>query len=84
MTAQEFPALIDMPFVQSMDSLDVAALVSLYALSQEHGKGYLDQVTSHWWLADGITDEKKTNVVAVLQRVIPASGVFSVFCWTRH
>ncbi len=76
-TAQEFPALIDMPFVQSMDSLDVAALVSLYALSQEHGKGYLDQVTSHWWLADGITDEK-TNVVAVLQRVIPRPEFFRV------
>ena len=76
-TAQEFPALIDMPFVQSVDSLDVAALVSLYALSQEHGKGYLDQVTSHWWLADGITDEK-TNVIAVLQRVIPRPEFFRV------
>ena len=75
--ALEFPPILQMPFVQSMDSLDVAALVSLYALSQEHGLNYLQQVMSHWWLADGITDDQ-TNVVAVLERVIPRPELFRV------
>ena len=75
--AQEFPAILDMPFVRSMDSLDVVALISLYALSQEHGLNYLQQVMSHPSLAGGITDEW-TSVVAALERVIPRPELFDV------
>ena len=53
------PTVLGMPFLQSRDSLDVAALLALEALP----RSYLDQVLSHSSLSGGITDDW-TNIVA--------------------
>ncbi len=60
-----------MPFMEEIDSLDVAALESLRQLVWvwEADRGYLQQVLSQPSLRNGITDEQ-TNVVAVLAMVV--------------
>ncbi len=57
-TAPEIPMLLEMPFLQEWDSLDLATLQTLSALPQN----YLEQIVSHPLLIGGITDEW-TNVV---------------------
>ena len=62
---------LDMPFMEEVDGLDVAALESLQRLVWvwEADKGYLQEVLSQQSLRNGITDDQ-TNVVAVLDRVV--------------
>ena len=73
----EYPSIIGMPFLESWDTLDVVALRGLLSLFYEQDKSHLQQVLSHPTLAGGITDEK-TNVVAILGRVVPRAGVFDL------
>ena len=59
--------IVSMPFLESVDNIDVAALRSLHTLlgKGSGSRGYLQKVFSHTTLVDGITDEE-TIVVAVL------------------
>ena len=56
--------ILDMPFLQEITSLDVAALSSLQAVMISSAEGVLQQVLSHPELRDGIADEW-TSLVAV-------------------
>ena len=57
------PSVVGMPFLQSWDTLDLAVLQALAALSRPEAKAYLEQVLSHLSLSGGITDDW-TNIVA--------------------
>ncbi len=63
--------IVDMPFLETTDGLDLMALESLRLLiwTWEWDRGYLQQVLSHPSLQNGITDDW-TNIVAVLHRVV--------------
>lgn len=62
--------ILDMPFMEKIDSLDATALESLTRLlwTSESREDYLQRALSHPSLRGGITDDW-TNVVAVLGRV---------------
>ena len=60
---------IDMPFLETIDGIDAAAMRSLHTLFSKFDQGYLEQVLSHPTLRDGITDDQAV-VVAVFGRVI--------------
>ena len=60
--------ILDMPFLETVDGIDAAAMDALAGLSQESDQGSLDRVLSHPTLRDGITDDH-TVVVAALQVV---------------
>ena len=61
--------IADMPFMETIDGVDAAAMGSLNILLHESEEGYLDQVLSHPTLAAGITDDH-TVAVAALRTVV--------------
>ena len=61
--------IIDMPFLETIDGIDAAAVTSLRSLQLSSDQPYLEQVLDHPTLSGGITDDH-TVVVAALQEVI--------------
>ena len=61
--------IIDMPFLETVDSIDAAAVRSLNILQHSPDGPYLEQVLAHPTLSGGITDDH-TVLVATLERVI--------------
>ena len=61
--------IIDMPFLETVDGVDAAAVTSLRDLQLSSDGPYLEQVLSHPTLSGGITDDQ-TVVVAALRTVI--------------
>ena len=57
--------IIDMPFLETIDGLDAAAMRSLSGLALWWDQGRLQQVLSHPTLSNGITDDQ-TVIVAAL------------------
>ena len=60
--------IVDMPFLETIDVIDAAAMDGLGYLSLGPDQGYFEQVLSHPTLRDGITDDQAV-VVTALQRV---------------
>ena len=60
--------LVSMPFLDSLDDTDFAALTSLVELTGNLGSGYLKEVLNHPTLQGGITNDT-AGLVAVLQNV---------------
>ena len=56
--------LLDMPFLESVESRDLLAMLSLQRLERDNTEYYL-KIMSHPRIADGITDEE-TKIVALL------------------
>lgn len=61
--------ILGMPFLESVDGVDAAAMDSLSRLLSEGDGAYLRQVLSHPTLRDGITDDKGI-IVSALGRVV--------------
>ncbi len=57
------PSVLNMPFLQQWDTLDIAALQALAALSRPEARLHLEQVLAHPSLAGGITDAH-THLIA--------------------
>ena len=64
--------IIDMPFLDTFESVDAAALAELAVLGNEGDGSYLLQVLDHPSLSGGIMD-KDTLIIAVIHRVARGS-----------
>ena len=58
--------IIEMPFLESVDGADAAALISLQDLFWAHDPSYFHEVLSHPTLRDGITDYQAVRVSVLL------------------
>ena len=54
--------IIEMPFLESVDGADAAALISLTDLFWAHDPSYFHEVLSHPTLRDGITDYQRVRI----------------------
>ena len=64
--------IIDMPFLDTFESVDAAALAELALLGSEGDGSYLRQVLNHPSLSEGIMD-RDTLIISVLHRVVRSS-----------
>ena len=58
-------AIAQMPFLNTFEAIDAAAIDSLHRLHWEGDQGYLRQVLSHPALQNGISDNNNTRVAAL-------------------
>ena len=61
--------VLDMPFLQDLDDLDIRALLGLNALKQAKGEEFFRRVLSRFGLRGGITDETTSILAAVISVV---------------